>query len=257
MIDFPPLVAGADVVVSATSFSVYRRCPDQALARLQGRYPPETVPAFRGQLAHRLFARHLSSGPVADDDLTQVCREEIGAGMNPQLVALGLAPSALAGVIAEVGALYDRFKRLAHDGVDECETTLEVQPAEGVTLRGIVDAVFRDDAATVRLVDWKTGSLGEPDDQLAFYALLWTLARGAMPVGVEAVSVASGERFATAPSAASLAETATAVAGQVNTLRLAFDSGARAERRGGPWCRHCPVVDECGEGRAVLSVLGS
>ena len=79
---------------------------------------------------------------------------------------------------------------------------LESVPAEGVTLRGKVDAVFDEGEAGSRLTDWKTGSLGDPGPQLGFYALLWALERGDLPGRVEAVSLASGERVEEVPTRA-------------------------------------------------------
>ena len=75
-------------------------------------------------------------------------------------------------------------------------------PADGVTLRGSVDAVFDDAGSGPLLVDWKTGGLGEPGIQLGFYALLWALERGEIPGRVEAVSVGTGERMDAVPSRA-------------------------------------------------------
>ena len=79
MIRFPETAPGDPLPVSATLFVTYRACPQQALGRLRGAYPEDSVASFKGSLAHRIFARHLVSGPIPDGDLPQVCREEIGA----------------------------------------------------------------------------------------------------------------------------------------------------------------------------------
>lgn len=167
LVRFPDVPAGDEVVLSATTFVAYERCPEQAAGRLRGVYGPESRVSFVGGLAHRVFARHLTSGPISPDDLAAACREEIGSGMNVKMAALGMKPSQLAGIIDEVGGLYDRFKTLGADGFVGAEQTLEVTPAEGVLLRGSVDAVFDDGSAGTRLVDWKTGNLGDPGPQLA------------------------------------------------------------------------------------------
>jgi len=219
---------------------------------MRGVYGPESRPSFVGGLAHRVFARHLNDGPI--EDLTTACREEIGSSMNPKLGSLGLKPSELAGVIEEVAGLYDRFRTLGAEGFAGAEVALEAAPDEGVVLRGSIDAVFEDDGG-VRLVDWKTGRLGETDDQLAFYALLWAVVRDDLPGRVEAVSVQTGERSESVPSRASVEATMAEVVEAVEQLRRSWESEGDLERVAGPWCRWCPLLDDCSEGRAAMELL--
>lgn len=253
-LEFPAVVPGEDIVLSASTFVTFERCPEQAAGRMRGVYGPESRASFVGGLAHRVFARHLNDGPIDDSELTGVCREEIGGGMNPKLVALGLKPSELGSVIEEVGALYDRFRTLGADGFVGAEVLLEHEPSGGVMLRGSIDAVF-DDEGGVRLVDWKTGGVGEPDSQLAFYALLWALERTEIPARIEAVSVKTGERTETVPSRALLDDTAFRAARAIDALREGWRTGEDLERLAGPWCRWCPLLDECPEGRATVDLL--
>ena len=201
MIDFPQVAPGEPLVVSATLFVTYSKCPDQALGRMRGAYPPESRASFKGGLAHRVFARHLSGGDIRTADFDRVCKEEIGSSMNPKLGSLGLRPSQLHGVIREVGDLYQRFKTISTEGFRSSEVQLDVEPVPDLTLRGSIDAVF-DDEGGARLVDWKTGGLYEVEQQLGFYALLWALDRNELPGRVEAVSISSGERVTAAPSEA-------------------------------------------------------
>jgi hypothetical protein len=257
LVQFPLPTPGEDVVISATTFTTYERCPEQAAGRLRGVYGPESRRSFVGGLAHRVFARHLNSGDIAPDELTAICREEIGAGMNQKMVALGLRPSQLAGVIEEVGELYDRFKSISREGFAGAEVSLESTPAEGVLLRGSVDAVYEEGEAGVRLVDWKTGSVGDPGPQLAFYSLLWALERGEIPGRVEAVSVASGERIDEVPTLAGVQATATRVGEIVSLLRERWESGEEFERVGGPWCRWCPLLEDCSEGQSATALLAN
>ena len=251
MVLFPNIAPGDPVRISASTFVAYRQCPDNALARLQGEWGPETRPAFSGGLAHRLFARHLSEGPIDEQDFEGVCRSEIGgSNLNYKLGALGLKPSELGQVIDEVGAVYERFKKIPVEGFMGAEVSLVAEPAEGVTLIGSVDAVFTENGG-VRLVDWKTGELGEVVDQLHFYALLWALEKDDLPQAVEAVSVKTGERVTEVPDSGVVATTADQVAEMVGQLRRAWDAGAGIDRRGGPWCRYCALLDSCTEGRAA------
>lgn len=243
-------------MLSATTFVTFCRCPEQAVGRLRGMYPAESSASFLGGLAHRIFARHLTAGPIPDEGFALACREEIGAALNPKLGALGMVPSRLAQVVEEASGLYHRFCRLGLGGFAGAEVGLEAEPAEGVTLRGVVDAVFDEGERGVRLTDWKTGSLGDPVPQLGFYSLLWALERGDLPGRVEAVSLASGERLDEVPTRAGVEGTAAAAASAVSLLRSALATDGHLERAAGPWCRWCPLLDECEEGRAATALLG-
>ncbi len=254
VIEFPPVHPGEPISVSATLYMTYTRCPDQALARLRGVYPEESRAAFKGGLAHRIFARHLSSGPIGGEEFDQVCKQEIGAAMNQKLTALGLRPSQLSAVISEVGDLYGRFQALSSAGFRVSEVFVEIEPAPDLKLRGSIDAVFDDDDG-VRLVDWKTGGLYETEQQLGFYSMLWALDKGELPARIEAVSVGSGERHAAEPSLADVTATAVEVADLVDDLRGAFSVGAeQIDRIAGPWCRFCPQLAGCSEGVAATKV---
>lgn len=256
MIDFPAVEPGERLSISASLYTTYLRCPRQALALMQGEYGPDSRAAFSGMLAHRIFARHLTAGPIETADFSAACREEIGQGMNPKLVALQLRPSELRGVIAEVGTLYQRFQMISTEGCRSVETQLDVAVSPDVTLRGRIDAVFDDDRG-VRLVDWKTGALGGVQDQLAFYALLWSLEFGEPPAVVEAASVSSGERYEQVPALSTLAATAERVAAMIVDLRAGFADEGLVSRVGGPGCHYCALRGECTEGRAAIRVLSA
>jgi len=241
--------------VSASLFTTYLKCPAQALARLQGNFAPDTRASFTGMLAHSIFARHIKQGPIPADEFVLACRQEIGRVMNPKLASLSLRPSELLGVIAQVGALYERFKLVSTAGWREVEQNLEYDVGGGLTLRGRVDAVF-DSPRGVRLVDWKTGGLGAVDSQLDFYALLWALVYSEMPVAVEAASIASGERYEREPNLVGMKDTARRVAELVFEMRAGLESESSVRRIGGPACEYCVLQHGCAEGQAVLKVLG-
>ena len=172
----PPVKPGDPVRISASTFVDYLRCPASADARLHRVFGPDTRASFSGGLAHRVFARHLGQGSIDPDGFHQACREEIGSSsLNMKMAGLGLGkPSMLAPLIDEVQALYQRFRSVPVEGFVGAEVELAAEPADGVSLVGKVDAVFGDDRGS-RLVDWKTGELGEPLVQLQFYGLLWAL----------------------------------------------------------------------------------
>ena len=250
-----PMVPGDPLRLSASLYVTWKKCPDQAHARLQGIYGPDTRPAFLGTLAHRVFSRHLSSGPIASADFVQACREEIGgSNLNNKLAGLEMKPSTLAGVIEEVRGLYERFVNLPDEGFEGAEVDLEYSE-DDVDLIGKVDAVFREDLGGHRLVDWKTGELFDSEDQLLFYALLWVLAKEEMPAYVEAVSVRTGERYKAEPTEDDLERVAAEVTDLANEVRRAWAEGSAMSKRAGPWCRFCPILDDCAEGRAAEALL--
>jgi hypothetical protein len=253
----PRSVTGEEIRVTASTYVAWKKCPESANVRLQGIYGPDTRPAFLGTLAHRIFSRHLTSGPIADDEFVQACKEEIGgSGLNMKIAGVGLKPSALAAVIEEVRGLYHRFVDFPGEGFDSSEVVLDHLTATGTRLTGTVDAVYREDLGGHRLVDWKTGELGDAEDQLLFYALVWSLERGEIPAFVEAVSVRTGERFHTVPSTADVDRVRAEVDRMVTDIRDAWAGGPALERHGGPWCRYCPVLSDCAEGRSTTALLG-
>ncbi len=254
MLTFPQVAPGAPVTVSATQYVTYLRCPDRARHRSLGVYDEDSRPALRGMLAHRLFYRHLTGAAVTSKGVYQVCLEEIGERYNHKLPPLGLARmSTLRPLLAEVGALYERFAQVDMAGLSEAEIDLVHRPFPGVTLRGTVDAVF-DDEAGVRLVDWKTGALGEVEHQLDFYSLLWVLVRGELPVSVEASSVSTGDRYVAQPTIDGLTQVARQVAHLVDEIRTSLGSGDPLPRVAGPYCASCPVLSECAEGAAAVEL---
>lgn len=256
MVTFPRVIPGDEVRISATTYVTWKKCPDSANARLQGMFGPESRASFLGNLAHRVFSRHLSSGPIADEDFDAVCKEEIGSsGLNFKMGELGLKPSTLAGVIEEVRELYQRFVKLPDEGFEGSEIAIEHRADGNVVLVGKMDAVFREDLGGHRLVDWKTGEIGDAEDQLSFYSLLWALDRDELPAHVEAVSVRTGERYHTVPSSGDVQRVSEEVGELVDEVRTAWSEGGSLRRRGGPWCRYCPLLDECPEGQATAALL--
>lgn len=255
-VTLPPLISGDDIRISASTYVAWKRCPESANVRLQGFYGPETRPAFLGSLAHRIFARHLTSGPIARDDFVRACREEIGgSNLNNKLGPLEMKPSNLAGVIEEVRGLYERFVNFPGEGFESSEVTVDHESDSGIRLVGTVDAVFREELGGHRLVDWKTGEIGDADEQLMFYAFLWAIDREELPAQVAAVSVKTGERYQTVPSTADVERVATDVGQMVNEIRRSWGEGLALERNGGPWCRYCPILTDCAEGSATAALL--
>ena len=255
MSSFRRIPPGEEFPVSATLFVTYLKCPQQALGRLGGVYPPTTREMFRGSLAHRVFARHLIDGPIMSDCFTAACRQEAGTHLGGSMASLSLKPSEFRAITTEVERLYDRFKSLPTDGFDAAEVDVQSEPVEGIRLRGRVDAVYVE-GRDVRIVDWKTGShLDDAEPQLAFYAMAWYFANGSLPTTVEALSLKTGERLVTQPTEEDTAHTETQVADMITALRGAMADLSELPRTAGPHCRWCPLVDDCSEGAAALKIL--
>ena len=130
---------------------------------------------------------------------------------------------------------------------------LEVEPSAGVTLRGSIDAVFDDGEAGTRLVDWKTAGLGDPGPQLSFYSLLWAMQRrdpGESGGGVRGF----GERTDEVPCGGRAGNRAAGGTSRHRTPHE-LERGGSFERVAGPWCRWCPLLDECSEGQAAKRAI--
>lgn len=209
-----------------------------------------------GGLAHRVFKRHLEDGPIPTEQFTNVCRQEIGdSNLNYKMASLEIKPSTLTPIIEEVRALYERFVRFPEQGFAGAEVQLRHQTDDGVTLVGMVDAVFDQPGGGQRLVDWKTGDLGDAEDQLDFYTMLWALERQSLPLVVEAVSVGTGESHRQTPSLGRVEVTVQEVVTMVNQLRQAWREGQSVPLRAGPWCRYCPILSDCAEGQSAEALL--
>jgi len=257
MASFDDLAPGEALTVSATLYTTYRQCPQQALGRLQGIYPPTTRASFKGSLAHRIFARHLQSGPIDTDEFEVVCRSEAGGTLGEAMASLHMKPSEFRAIVAEIADLYERFDAILFDGFIEAESLLEVAPVPWVRLRGRVDAVFQHDSHDgVRIVDWKTGAdISGSGPQLDFYAMAWTEVHGSHPAEMEALSIRTGEKVVSTPTSADVDRVRDEVIVMISDLRSALDAGTDLQRTAGPHCRWCPLLDDCDEGSTALKIL--
>lgn len=257
MSSFDDLAPGEHVSISATLYSTYRQCPQQALGRLKGVYPPTTRASFKGSLAHRIFARHLQTGPIDRNDLELVCRKEVGSGLGESMASLHMKPSEFRAVVSEIGELYEQFDAIPLDGFVEAEAPLEAEPAAGVRLRGRVDAVFREGPGDgVRIVDWKTGvDLTGSGPQLDFYAMAWAEVHGSPPIVLEALSVRTGEKVLRTPTEDDIVKVRDEVVVMIGELRNAIKAGVDLQRAAGPHCRWCPLLADCAEGTTALQIL--
>ena len=255
MTRFDEVPDGEPFPVSATLYTTYLKCPQRALARLQGVYQPSSKASFKGLLAHRIFARHLEEGQIDDDAFPQVCRQEVGTHLGEMMASLAMKPSEFALIVRDVSDLYSKFAQIPTDGFTRSEASFEVEPVDGVKLRGRVDAIF-DDNGSMRIVDWKTGSdLTGAVPQLDFYAMAWAKAFGSPPDTLEALSIRTGEKVVVVPTHNDIDLVESAVADMINILRSAIREHRELPRTAGPDCRWCPLLDDCDEGSSAMELL--
>lgn len=255
MLEFPSTRRGEPLTISASSFVAYQQCPAMAAARFRGVYGPDSAAAFRGGLAHAVFARHLTQGPIADEAFDVTCKQLIGSSsLNHKVAALRLKPSQVTSAIEETQELYGRFKKLPETGFLGAEQLIEVTAPDDVRLVGRIDAIFGVDE-DVRLIDWKTGNLGDPDAQLRFYSLLWVLDRQRLASSVEAYSVRTGETHQSVPTIDEVRSTLAEVVAMIEALRSGWESEMQFAVTAGPWCRYCPLLSTCDEGRAAVEII--
>lgn len=224
------------------------------MAHYRGVYGEPSRAGFVGQLVHRLIARDYQSGPI--DDVAQAAREEIGSThLNFDLGQAVGKPSDIKRVIAEAGETYARFCQLPRPELSEVEVSVNVEAGNDVKLRGRIDGVHLGDDR-VRILDWKTGPIRpEAELQLGFYGLLWALDRKTIPTELEAFSIQTGERATFESGIARLNVVAREVADLVHQVRQSWKLSGSMERHAGPWCRYCPVLDACDEGRETVALL--
>lgn len=234
--------------VSASLYTTWLRCPAQAQARLAGHYQADTVAQFKGLLAHRIFARHLNDGPIRPADFERVCRAEIGGSqLNWKMAGLGLGPADIRQIIEDTTRTYQRWRQLKPTGAGEVPLMFQLE--DDLVFVGTIDNVAGSPDSP-RLIDWKTGELGDAEQQMAFYAWLWWLTGRAMPATIEAMSVATGERFEQWVDRQLIADTELQVAQMVADLRTEATPATP-----GPFCRWCPILSDCEPGSKTLALL--
>ncbi len=252
---FDHVESGDSFNVSATLYTAYLECPQKALGRLQGFYGKPSAASLKGQLAHKIFATHLDQGEIAAEDFNHVCRVAAGTHLGGMMGELGMSISEFDAITLEVQALYDRFKALPFDGFRAAEMGFDLDAGSGITVRGSMDAVFDSDDGA-RIVDWKTGTyLSDKESQLEFYAMVWKLLNDEIPSAAEAMSVATGENVHLEPTEESVLATQADVGAMIEALRRAMAAGTDLERRAGPHCSWCPLLDDCAEGLTATRIL--
>ena len=165
----------------------------------------------------------------------------------------------VAGWLASAEPLLDAYFALEDPRLLEPEARellVEVELESGLLLRGYVDRVDRSgpDGATIRVVDYKTGSAPRPVAearalfQMKFYALALLCLRGVMPTELRLLYLTGPEELRYAPDEAQLRRFARTLDAIWAAIRSA---GATGDFRPNPgpscgWCGYkplCPAWD--------------
>ena len=206
--------------------------------------PPRCSATARGPGRRPRTTRHRRRGR-ADDDLA--------GGAGPR------ARQRRGGWLASAGPLLDAYFALEDPRLLEPEARellVEVELESGLLLRGYVDRVDarRTDGATIRVVDYKTGSAPRPIAearalfQMKFYALALLILRGVMPTELRLLYLTGPEVLRYAPDEAQLRRFARTL---TRSGRRSAPRAATGDFRPNPgpscaWCGYkplCPAWD--------------
>ncbi|HYO86104.1 MAG TPA: ATP-dependent DNA helicase [Dermatophilaceae bacterium] len=248
--DRPRRAGLTEVVISPSHLAGFTQCELRWFLTHCGGQPDHTSPASAvGQLVHDIAA----GCDTGDEDA-------MGAELARRWPGLGLPAGwvtrrqfELAGDMVRRLAAHDRAAREQGWQLVSREVTLEATVG-GVTVRGRVDRVERDDRGRVRVIDLKTGA-SKPSaadvarhPQLGAYQLLLA-AHGPDPVAGAALLQLGGAATA---SRVDLQQQAPLEDGDAAGWAAAMvsDVGRRAAGSGfraipGTWCRTCPTVASC------------
>ena len=246
----------------------FKQCPLLYRFRAIDRLPEVPSPAqVRGTLVHAVLER-LFLLP-APQRTPQAARELVAPAWAQLCTDDPRLPAALADALTTDGAddawlasaepLLDAYFALEDPRLLEPEARellVEVELESGLLLRGYVDRVDRTgpDGATLRVVDYKTGSAPRPVAearalfQMKFYALALLHLRGVMPTELRLLYLTGPEELRYTPDEAQLRRFARTLDAIWAAIRAA---GVTGDFRPNPgpscaWCCHkslCPAWD--------------
>jgi putative RecB family exonuclease len=241
----------------------FKQCPLLYRFRAIDRLPEVPSPAqARGTLVHAVLER-LFLLPAAQRT-PEAARALVGPAWaqlcedDPRLVD-ALVDVDDDGWLASADPLLDAYFALEDPRLLEPEARellVEVELESGLLLRGYIDRVDRigSDGATLRVVDYKTGSAPRPVAearalfQMKFYALALLCLRGVMPTELRLLYLTGPEELRYTPDEAQLRRFARTLDAIWTAIRSA---GATGDFRPNPgpscsWCDYkslCPAWD--------------
>ena len=217
-----------------------------------------------GTIAHRAVQLMLtwrgdpSPTDLVDEAMARLADEERGIGQWIDALTEGDDADVRGQATNRVTAFMSDFPPLSKKWSPMTESSVRWPNSGRIVLSGKVDLVFgrpfgRESRKVI--VDLKTGRPRPQHRQdLAFYALLETLAREVPPRMVATFYLDASEAHAEEVSERMLRSAVRRTLDAIHaTIELA--EGRPPVRRPGASCRWCPVIDGCDDGRAHLEAL--
>ncbi len=254
------LEPGQDIFVTKHRIASALDCEEHHLAPDEFEWKPATA---KGQVAHRAIQLMLSwrgepsPTDLVDEAMARLADEDRGIGI--WMAALGPADEAdLRGMSVErVTKFVESFPPLDRRSNPVTEAAAQ-WPLDGpILLRARVDLMLgRPSGAESRklIIDLKTGRPNVRHRQdLGFYALIETLARGVPPRKLATFYLDASEAQSEDVSERLLRSAIRRTLDGINAIIELEYEGRPAVRRPGASCRWCPVIDTCPPGQAHLN----
>ena len=239
---------------TVTELTSYLRCPRcyelRYVRQLAGHTPPTSVagegrlkPFERGNVVHRALQR-LGRGPVTDlRGLVEASLRECGL--------TGHDPEELGSIISTLV----RFTRSATwkqiEAADELRSEVPfVAPFEGGLLEGQVDALLREAAGGLHLVDYKTGRAGDAGSQtdhlfqVGAYAAALARCGGTLPASVAIHYLANDQRVEVDPEVGARESAGRAEEAMSGIRQVAFPPAADCDPSACPYGWLCGQAGE-------------
>lgn len=216
----------------------------------------------KGQVAHRAIQLLLSwrgepnPTDLVDEAMARLADEERGIG---EWIA-GLSPADTADLRGQSSERVTKFME-SFPPLDKRSNPMTESasrwPNDGpIVMSAKVDLIIgRPQGSESRkvIIDLKTGRPSARHRQdLAFYALLETLARGVPPRKLATFYLDAGEAQTEDVSERLLRTATRRTLDGINAMVELEAEGRRPVRRAGVTCRWCPLADECADGQAFL-----
>jgi CRISPR/Cas system-associated exonuclease Cas4 (RecB family) len=254
------LEPGFDLFITKHRIGSALDCEEHHLAPDEFEWKPATA---KGQVAHRAIQLMLSwrgepsPTDLVDEAMARLVDEDRGIGI--WMAALGPADEAdLRGMsIERVTKFVESFPPLDRRSNPVTEAAAQ-WPLEGpILLRARVDLMIgrpAGDESRKVIVDLKTGRPSPRHRQdLGFYALLETLARGVPPRKLATFYLDASEAQVEDVSERLLRSAVRRTLDGINAIVELEAEGRSPVRRPGSSCRWCPIADDCSDGQAYLN----
>lgn len=197
---------------------------------------------------------------LVDEAMARLADEERGIGQWIDTLSPGDAADVRGNAVERLTRFVEDFPPLSKRWSPLTEATVRWPNSGPIVLSGKVDLVFgrpSGDESRKVIVDLKTGRPRPQHRQdLAFYALIETLARDVPPRKVATFYLDSSEAHADDVNERLLQSAVRRTLDGINAT-IELDEGRTPVRRPGVSCRWCPLASECDDGSAHLAALAA